>query len=294
MRPRLALLVVSLLCLAACSSAGARYPKTIVAAGDFGGSSQAGATARVMAAQHPAVILGLGDFEYEYDFPGLFRTGFAKEMRSHGVLLRRIRPVAGPTHDVRGPWDKLNYIRNWGRNPFVPYSFNVGPSWHVIALPSPIYRYDMPLLQRRTLTWLRRDLNRNRAPCVIAYWHEPFFTNSTSEHSATEGDYTRPWVNALYAHRADILLAGHQHGYARFAPQTPSKRPSYAAGLRQYIVGTGGIGFYPWSTGEPNLVTQQANTYGALKLVLYRRSWSTQFLRSGGGHYTDRSAGRCH
>jgi hypothetical protein len=265
-----------------------------MAAGDFDGGSQAGATARVMAAQHPAVILGLGDYQYEYGFASAFRSGFAREMKSHGVRLRKIRPVAGPTHDVRGPWDKRNYLTNWGRSPFVAYSFNVGRRWHMIALPSPIDRYDMPILKRTTLRWLRRDLTRNRAPCVLAYWHEPFFTNSTSEHSATEGDYTRPWVQMLYRFHADILLSGHQHGYARFAPQTPSKRPSYRKGLRQYIVGTGGVGFYQFSTGEPNLVTQQSNTYGALKLKLNRRGWTTQFLRSGGGHYTDRSAGKCH
>ena len=41
-------------------------------------------------------------------------------------------------------------------------------------------------------------------------------------------------------------------------------------------------------------MTQQSNTYGALKLTLFRRGWSTKFLRSGGGHYTDHSAGKCH
>ena len=293
MKPRLILLIALFLALTVSTPAFARYPKTIVAAGDFNGGSQAGATARVMAAQHPAVILGLGDYQYDYGSHGSFVSGFERQMILHRVFAR-FRPVAGPSHDVDSARDVANYKANWNRNPFKPYSFNVGPQWHMIALPSPIYRYGMTQAQRTTLRWLRRDLRRNRARCVVAYWHEPFFTNSSSGHSATEGDYTRPWVQMLYRFHADILLSGHQHGYARFAPQTPGKRPGYRKGLRQYIVGTGGVGFYSWSTGEPNLVTQQSNTYGALKLTLNRRGWTTKFLRSGGGRYTDRSAGKCH
>jgi hypothetical protein len=268
------------------------HPKVVMAAGDFNGSSQAGATARVMAAQHPVVILGLGDFQYEYGSHSAFVSGFRRQMTAHHVF-SLFRPVAGPSHDVDSAGDAANYKANWHRNPFKAYSFNVGKRWHVVALPSPIYRYGMTRNQRTTLSWLRKDLTRSRARCTIAYWHEPFFTNSSSGHSASEGDYTRPWVKVLYAHHAEILLAGHQHGYARFRPQSPTKAAK-RRGLTQYIVGTGGVGFYSWSRGEPNLVTQQSNTYGALRLTLRRSGWGARFLRSGGGHYTDKSSGKCH
>jgi hypothetical protein len=265
----------------------------VMAAGDFNNGSAAGATARVIAGQHPQLVLGLGDYQYTYGDPASFSSGFAQTMTSNGLALNLFRPVAGPSHDVSSATDSGSFMTNWGINPFVAYSYNVG-NWHFIALPSPIYRYGMSTEQATTLNWLNNDLSSNTKPCIAAYWHEPFFTNTSSGHSASEGDYTKPWVDALYAHHADLLLAGHQHGYERFNAQSPSKAADSAAGLSQYVVGTGGIGFYSWSTGEPNVAVQQSNTYGALKLTLHANGWDADFLQSGGAGFSDHSSGTCH
>jgi hypothetical protein len=57
-------------------------------------------------------------------------------------------------------------------------------------------------------------------------------------------------------------------------------------------VGTGGVGFYPW-TGAASL-TRQSNTYGALKLTLGTSTYAGQFIRSAGGYYSDAWFGRCN
>lgn len=247
-----------------------------------------------MANQNPRFVLGLGDYQYEYGSSSAFASGFQPQMVNNGVPLAKIKPVAGPTHDVTSGADSSNYFTNWGRDPFTPYAFNVGKRWHIIALPSPVYRYAMDPQRAEVLTWLNQNLaNHAGFPCTIAYWHEPFFTNNSSSHSATEGDYTKPWVDSLYAHHADILLAGHQHDYQRFGAQTPDKVAD-PAGLRQFVVGTGGVGFYSLSSGEPNLVTQNSDTYGALRLTLYYHRWVADFLPSGGGSFTDHVGAQCN
>jgi len=45
---------------------------------------------------------------------------------------------------------------------------------------------------------------------------------------------------ALYDHRADLVLAGHDHDYERFGPQTATGALDNAAGVRSLVVGIGG------------------------------------------------------
>ena len=61
-------------------------------------------------------------------------------------------------------------------------------------------------------TFLQANLGSSR--CTLAYWHEPYYKGSGSQASA----YTYFW-NTLHAAGADIVLNGHIHTYARFAPQ---------------------------------------------------------------------------
>ena len=49
----------------------------------------------------------------------------------------------------------------------------------------------------------------------------------------------KPLLRALQDHDAELLLAGHDHDYERFAPQTVDGVAS-ATGVRQFVVGTGG------------------------------------------------------
>ena len=44
----------------------------------------------------------------------------------------------------------------------------------------------------------------------------------------------------LYDYGAELVLAGHDHHYERFAPQDGSGQADAAHGVREIIVGTGG------------------------------------------------------
>lgn len=62
-------------------------------------------------------------------------------------------------------------------------------------------------------TWLQGDLDANTKPCILAMWHEPYWT---SHHRPNNDTVTRPYLDLLYQHAADVLLTGHQHEYERF------------------------------------------------------------------------------
>jgi hypothetical protein len=51
----------------------------------------------------------------------------------------------------------------------------------------------------------------------------------------------QPFIDALQAAGADVVLNGHEHNYERFAPKS---------GIREFVVGTGGAGLYDFGTPE--------------------------------------------
>jgi Calcineurin-like phosphoesterase len=111
------------------------------------------------------------------------------------------------------------------------YSFDLG-GWHLIALDSSI-DHGAGSAQER---WLRADLVAAAKRCILAYWHFPRFTSGA--HQGNWGSVGTLW-NDLYDARADVVLSGHEHGYERFARQTPWAKAS-RRGIRQFIVGAGG------------------------------------------------------
>lgn len=264
---------------------------TIAAVGDINPPGTVGgnpaATAKLAASMNPQVILGLGDFQYTYGSLSALNGGFD---RNWGSLKSLIRPTPGPTHDVTGgSSDQTDYGAYWGRDPYQPYSFNVG-AWHIVSLPSAALRYNKN--PSGILSWLHADLAANRTTCTLAYWHEPYWTATTSQHG--RDTQVKPWVDALYAAGADVILSGHQHDYQRFAPQNPSDQRDDARGMREFVVGTGGIGFYPLQGGAPNLEASNASTYGVLQMTLRPTSYSWSFVPTKAGGFTDSGAGNCH
>jgi Cellulase (glycosyl hydrolase family 5) len=263
----------------------------VMAAGDFQGGSGAGgrpgAVADVIRSAAPDIVLGLGDFQYQYGSLAALRAGFDQNF---GTLKPLFRPTAGPTHDVSGASDTNGgYAQYWGRAPFEGYSFDVG-DWHVVQLPSAAYRYGVD--PAGVTAWLKADLDANQKRCTLAFWHEPYWTLPTATHDRTTA--VKPWVQALYDHGAEIILSGHQHNYQRFAPQDPEDRPDPARGIRSFVVGTGGIGIYGFIGTAPNIEADDATTFGALKLTLHADGYDWQFERAAGGSFTDSGSDRCH
>ncbi len=90
------------------------------------------------------------------------------------------------------------------------------------------------------------------------------------------------------------MLAGHEHNYERFGPLDAAGRPDEAAGVRSFVVGTGGRSHYPFGRPLPGSESRDPSTFGVLSLALGKGSYEWQFVPAAGGRFTDRGAGRCH
>jgi len=166
------------------------------------------------------------------------------------------------------------------------YSYDVG-AWHVVSLNSNI---DMDAGSPQE-QWLRADLAATSRRCTLAYWHHPRFSSGSNHGSSTRSHDV--WV-ALYEHGAEIVLAGHEHLYERFGPQTPDGSADPARGIREFIVGTGGAGHYPFGQPLANSEARSTGTHGVLKLTLFDEGYEWEFVPEAGKTFSDAGTGTCH
>ena len=164
------------------------------------------------------------------------------------------------------------------------YSYNLG-SWHIIALNSAISTAAGSAQE----LWLKADLGANPSQCTLAYWHLPAFYSGTS----TVRSSVLPLWNDLYAAHADVVLNSHTRNYERFAPQTPATALDTAQGIREFIVGTGGLGTWSFYTIAPNSLVR-AQVYGVLKFTLSPGSYSWKFIPIAGTQFSDSGSAACH
>ncbi len=170
------------------------------------------------------------------------------------------------------------------------YSYDIGP-WHVVALNSECAQIGGCFVGSPEERWLRADLAAHPATCTLAYLHRPRFASSAEGGDTT---FTAIW-QALYDARADVLLAGHQHWYERFAPQDSAGRAD-ANGIRQFVVGTGGASYVvpaaPRAANSEALLSG-ASAFGVLKLTLHATSYDWAFVTENGTS-TDTGTQACH
>ena len=164
------------------------------------------------------------------------------------------------------------------------YSYNLG-AWHIISLNSEV-DYAAGSAQEK---WLRADLAANKSACTLAYWHHPLF--STGQHGNIPR--SQAFWNALYEYGADVILSGHDHTYQRFAAQSPSGKAEPNRGIREFVVGTGGAGLYPFPTNSPTLEVRNNTTFGVLKLTLHATSYDWEFVPIAGQTFSDSGSGNC-
>jgi 3',5'-cyclic AMP phosphodiesterase CpdA len=246
------------------------------------------ATARLLAKLHPAVVLTLGDNQYENGTLAKFRRSYDP---SWGKIKGRIRPAPG-NHDYRAP-GAAGYFAYFGaragRRSRGYYSFNLG-GWHLIALNSECTHVGGCGKGSRQERWLRADLAAHPARCTLAYWHKPRFSSGMHGNDAT---YTAFW-RALYRAGAEVVLVGHDHDYERFALQTPQGRLDRARGIRQFVVGTGGKTHYGFRTIRANSQVRNSGTFGVLRLTLRTSGYDWRFVPEPGKRFTDTGHGTCH
>jgi acid phosphatase type 7 len=139
--------------------------------------------------------------------------------------------------------------------------------------------------------WLRRDLDRHRARCTLAYFHHPLYASG----SGYDSPEVKPFWHILYNHHAEVILNGHAHRYERYARIKPSGARSLAKGIRQFIVGTGGApGGSQHGPNDPRVQAKKVGAPGVLKLDLGSGFYHWKFVPVAGRNYTDSGRARCH
>ena len=104
----------------------------------------------------------------------------------------------------------------------------------------------------------------------------------------------RPIFSMLYDANADLVLTGHDHTYERFAPQAPDGRNDATRGMREFVVGTGGVPNYPFPAIQPNSELRLTNMNGVLKLTLLADSYQWEFVTTPNGAIQDSGQAPCH
>jgi hypothetical protein len=244
------------------------------------------AVSDAMLAIRPSTLLALGDEQYENGAP----DGWGPYERSYGRLRDITRPVPG-NHEYLTPGGRGYYDYfgdRAGDRARGYYSFDVG-GWHVVALNSQCKEVGGCAADSPQLTWLNSDLAQNRSTCTLAYWHIPRF--SSGEH----GDHTpyRAIWQALADHGTDLALAGHDHDYERFAPLDADGRLDQRAGIRSFVVGTGGRNLRPVTKPRAHSERVIDNSFGFLELHLRSGDYSWQF-KNENGKVRDEGEGKCH
>ena len=246
------------------------------------------ATANLAAAQHPDAVLMLGDGQY---WNGALAEYNAVYDTTWGVFNPMVYPVPG-NHEYGASPTADGYFGFFGNRadplsnaPEGYYSFNLG-TWHFDALnsdcsdgasgPTCVDNVGGETTSKQT-TWLQTDLSANSAACTLAFWHHPFI----SAGDIGNNPFTQPLFNALYNAHSDIVLNGHDHLYERY-PQLDSSGTANTAGVREFVVGTGGedlVGYYPTHV-SPTAPTVNASEFGVLVLTLHTNSYDWKYLNT--------------
>ena len=285
MRTALCATALAVSLVAGSGFAASERPKVVAAAGDIAcaGSCHQSATAALLSRRRYDAILGLGDLQYGGATLPLFRRWYGSSWGR--PALKAITHPAPGNHEyedagARGYFEYFGPAagelgKGW-------YSFDLG-GWHLVALNSSCSFVGGCRVGSPQERWLRADRASSRARCTRAYWHHPRFS------SGLHGSDSRTaalWDD-LAAAGAELVLAGHDHDYERFAPRQ---------GIRQLVVGTGGTSLYPLRPGPLRAAGSertQSRSYGILELTLSHDAYAWRFIRTDGTVF-DRGRGRCH
>ena len=287
-RLRIAVVVAALLFAAPllASQAVAGAP-VITAAGDIGHQGEPDApqrrTARLVLSIEPTAALTLGDNQYP---DGELADFMASYDPTWGRFKNITRPVPG-NHDYHtagadGYFDYFGQRAHRSNGGY--YSFDLG-AWHLVAVNS-----GPGSISNAQLDWIRDDLLRSDAMCELAYWHHPRWSSGTN-HGSDE-DMAALW-QALYGQGVDVVLNGHEHNYERFAPLSPSGDREPRTGIREFVVGTGGAGSYPFGDPIPGSQRRITDVFGVLRMTLQNDGYTWAFVRAN-GRVSDNGHHGCH
>jgi len=275
-----ALLTASM--LAAPAAGGTTESPVVVAAGDIAcpGSPCVAqvSTGDVVRSLGPDAVLTLGDNQYETGALADFQASYAT---TWGSFVWQTNPSPG-NHDylTSNAAGYYSYFGSRAHGPQGYYAYDIG-QWHVLSLNSELW-HDQ---QRR---WMRKDLAADDHACELAYWHRPRWSSSAIHGSDPAFD---DWWRVLYRAGADVVLTAHSHNYERFGLQDPLGNYT-PAGVREFVVGTGGRSLYSFGTPLPRSQMRLV-AYGVLELTLEPTRYEWRFVTTTGA-VADAGSFPCH
>jgi hypothetical protein len=249
------------------------------------------ATSDLLVGTPLAAVLPLGDIQYD-------SASLSNILGAYDPTWGRVKSISRPilgNHEGSGTgyFDYFNGAgvangpaglrgKGW-------YSYDVG-TWHVVALNSNCDDVGCTAGSEQE-QWLRADLAAHRTSCTLAYWHHPRYS---SGHDGSN-TFMQPLWEALDDAGAEIVLSGHSHDYERVAPVDRNGTVNQAAGIRQFVVGTGGA-FFTGGLGSRIVQSQvaQGDTFGVLFLTLHATSYDWRFVPEAGKTFADSGSTACH
>jgi Calcineurin-like phosphoesterase/RTX calcium-binding nonapeptide repeat (4 copies) len=259
----------------------------LVAAGDVADCSEGPEITARLLDTLPGTIALLGDAAYERGSHEEFARCYDPTWGRHKA---RTRPAIGNheygTPEAAGYFDYFGASAGDGKG---WYSYDLG-AWHVVALNSNCTRVGGCHAGSEQERWLRADLSADDARCTLAYMHHPRFSSGSRHGGSASVD---PLWRALQDDRAELVLAGHDHVYERFAPQTADGAFDTERGIRQFVVGTGGRPRYSFGPPEPNSEARIHTAWGVLHLRLGDGFYHWRFVAEPGSSATDSGRGTC-
>jgi hypothetical protein len=277
------------------STLAKRPPFILVGAGDIAGCAEiagAAATAKLIE-QIPGAVFAAGDLVYERGTAEEFEKCYEP---TWGKFKDRTRPALG-NHEYGTP-GAAPYFAYWGEKAGPVgkgyYSYELG-TWHIIVLNTNCAASGLGGCAAGSPEehWLKEDLAQHAHACILAYGHHALFSSGVLRSHAVHPELGALWQD-LYAAHADLVLAGHEHSYERFAPQDPEGRLDPKNGIREIVVGTGGRSHDFLGFATPNSEVRDWETYGVLKLALSAAGYSWQFIPEAGKTFRDSGSGVCH
>jgi alkaline phosphatase len=271
--------------------------------------------ARAATAGIPVRILALGDLAYDHGTKTEFFRCYNSSWGSNGKKAITL-PVMG-NHDRETESGKyffeyfateLNALYAGGEPRRGHYSLRFpdpasGP-WQLIGLNA----YAGLGEGSEQLQWLETKLKASDAPCVLAFAHPFRFSSGWHGHDDNPlpdaaiklGSMIERAYRVLHAHKASLLLTGHDHSFEQFAKQSVEGVAS-ADGLRSFVVGTGGAELYQshrdrkgkfgpkntfyrlaYNKRAPNSEKYEQRSRGVLKIELYATGYRWNFLHING------------
>jgi hypothetical protein len=255
----------------------------VVAAGDIAvcGAASSEATARLVD-RTPGAVLTLGDHVYPTGSADQFARCYEPTWGRHRA---RTLPTPG-NHD----WEVdagAPYFAQFGPAAGLRglgyYAYELG-AWRVLSLNSNVPA-DPGSAQYE---WTRMTLATGASSCTLAYWHHPLFSSGPN---GNNGQMRELW-RLLQSHGVDVVLVGHDHDYERFAPQNADGRAD-PHGIREFVVGTGGVNLYAARARQPNSEVLETSTWGVLRLALKAEGYDWEFMPIDGQSFRDSGTAAC-